>query len=347
MINSDNRFNKDWDKMWNDMISNDGKIDLPDSYDYIPTLRCNLNCRGCCQSHCTKYNELKFDEFRTVYDKLDINNKIVKLIGGEIFVRNDIPNMLNYLTKKNANIIVATNAYKTPEPTDFLKWNIVEITTSIDGLARTHDNLRGKQGSFNQIRKFATVMGNYGLGYKVLSSTMVHDYNIKEMDSIMKLKDILGIERMRFQIPKWCTQEEIDGTLKILGKESLLDVSRYPYTYTPQEFEDNVIRPIAGISGYYIQPEYAMDGFKVNKDAVNKQFRKKHKCMCKYLFRGKINPDGEVNPCFHILNKMGNLKDKSLEEIWNSKEYCKLRMDLANNNLTPMCENCCSIKVLK
>lgn len=341
-FDSDSRFYKDFPKMWEDMISNDGEIPLPDSFDYVPTLRCNLKCPGCFQDKCRfkKNDELSLSDFVHILNDLDVKDKIFKLIGGEVFVRNDITNMLDVLTAHGANIILGTNALKTPDTNTFLKrnWNIVEITTSIDGLARTHDSMRGIQGAFKRVRDFIYEMGNYGLGYKILTTTMMYDNNLHEMEELMKLKDLLGIERMRFQIPKWSSQEEIDETKRILGKDTILDVSRVPYKYDDLPFPFMWELP----KGYYLQPD-DINRFPV--ETLNKSIRKNHKCVCKYLFRGKINPDGSVNPCFYILNDMGNLKDKSMEEIWDSKKYKEFRMKLANGNLTPICENCCSVMV--
>jgi len=343
-MNSDERFNKDFPKMWEDMIANDGELPLPDSFDYVPTLRCNLNCPGCFQKkdRFNPSNELTFDEFKLMLDKLDVKDKIFKVIGGEIFVRDYIYDMLCELRQRDANLIIGTNALESPNE-DYIKyWNPVEMTTSIDGLAETHDKMRGTRGSFKAVRDFIYDNGIYGLGYKILTTTMIYDNNLDQIENIYKLKDRLGIERMRFQIPKWSSKEEIKESINILGKDSILDVSRYPYKFNEEDiyklpiFFDN--------KNYFIQPYYFQN---YPKETIKKRIRKNHKCMCTYLFRCKINPDGEVNPCFYILNKMGNLKDKSLEEIWNSKEYKEFRMKLADNNLLPICENCCSMRILE
>ena len=344
--NSDNRFNKDFKKMWLQMIENNGELPMPDSFDFVPTLRCNLNCPGCFQKkNRFKYKEeLTFEETKLILDKLDLDDKIFKLIGGEIFVSSENTySLIEYLTSRNANIIIGTNALEPLIEHPILNSNIVEMTTSLDGLAHTHDKLRGTQGSFKAARDFIYNYGKLGYGYKINVTSMLYKENLEQVKDLIKLKEQLGINVLRFQIPKWSTDEEIEESKSILGPDSILDVSRYPYGYSGYSLYKN-IKDIQNISDIHIQPNYY---FKDPETTYEKKIRSKHKCMCIYLFRAKINPDGEVNPCFYILNKIGNLKDKSLEEIWNSEEYKKLRMDLANNNLAPICENCCSMRIIE
>lgn len=339
---SDERFNKDWIGMWNKMIENDGYLDLPDSYDYVPTLRCNMNCKGCYQKHNRKIHELTLDEFKDIFGSLDIRNRIVKLIGGEIFVRKEMPDMLDFLTDRKAYIIIGTNAWNLPPIERFKEWNIVEMTTSIDGIEKEHDTMRGREGSFKRVKDFIWNMGKYGLGYKILTTTMVYENNINKIDDIKKIKDVFGIDRMRFQIPKWSSKDEIDSTVDKLGKDTILDVSQLPYNF--KESDINSIKFIQDKkNNYFIQPNYFNE---YPHETINKEIRKNHKVMCRYLFRAKINPDGSVNPCFYIMNNMGNLLEESFEEVWNNEKYRKFRMDMVKNNLMPICENCCSMEII-
>ena len=116
MFNSSDRFKKDWGKLWNKIESNDGEMDLPDSYDCVPTLRCNLKCKGCFQDKCRykRQEEFTLGEFRKILDNIDVDNKIFKMIGGEIFVRKDMNTMFDVLTNRGANIIFGTNSLNPP-----------------------------------------------------------------------------------------------------------------------------------------------------------------------------------------------------------------------------------------
>lgn len=350
-MKGEERFEKDWRALWKKLEEDEGYLDLPDSFDYVPTLRCNLRCPGCFQDKLRfkKDDELTLDEFKQMVDNLKLEGKIFKLIGGEIFVRQDIPEMFDYLTRSGAHIIFGTNGLRTPDPKDFSKWNILELTASIDGLGQKHDEMRGIFGTFKNVRDFIYDMGIYGYGHRVHTTTMLYDSNLEDIPEVAKLKDRLGITAMRFQIPKWSSLEEIEETKKILGEDTILDVSTYPYKYTKSKLSSILYSsfPLNGdydsYNGYYVQPDYYR---LYPKETLKKQIRKRHKCACKYLFRGKINPNGDVNPCFYILTKMGNIKEQSFEEIWNSPKYREFRRKMVENNLVPICENCCSMEII-
>lgn len=54
-------------------------------------------------------------------------------------------------------------------------------------------------------------------------------------------------------------------------------------------------------------------------------------------------PTGEAYPCCHAemgVGQVGNCRTNTLEEIWNSPEQQKLRVDMLNENANPACARC-------
>ena len=55
-----------------------------------------------------------------------------------------------------------------------------------------------------------------------------------------------------------------------------------------------------------------------------------------------INPEGFVYPC--LSQKIGNVKDKSLKELFNAPQYCCFRKNLkANGGTFGACQLCCEL----
>ena len=56
----------------------------------------------------------------------------------------------------------------------------------------------------------------------------------------------------------------------------------------------------------------------------------------------KIKPDGSVYPCCRGIKEtyMGNIKEESLESIWNGKRYQKLRKEFFTGKLRKCCRDC-------
>jgi MoaA/NifB/PqqE/SkfB family radical SAM enzyme len=61
------------------------------------------------------------------------------------------------------------------------------------------------------------------------------------------------------------------------------------------------------------------------------------KCLTPYL-EAMILPDGSLFNC--MVNLVGNLKEKSLKELWNNEAAKKWRIYLDKNGYPPICKNC-------
>ncbi len=48
--------------------------------------------------------------------------------------------------------------------------------------------------------------------------------------------------------------------------------------------------------------------------------------------------DGQVTPCCYARRELGNLKDASLEEIWNGPVAVELRAFIKRNEVHPVCD---------
>ncbi len=57
-----------------------------------------------------------------------------------------------------------------------------------------------------------------------------------------------------------------------------------------------------------------------------------------------INPEGYVYPC--LSQKIGNVKEKTLKELFNSPHYCCFRKNLkASGGTFGACQMCCELEV--
>ena len=67
------------------------------------------------------------------------------------------------------------------------------------------------------------------------------------------------------------------------------------------------------------------------------------RCVSIY-HNAEIGPDGRVSPCrdYHDY-VVGNIREASLTELWNSPAYQKFRMSLDRDGLMPVCTRCCGL----
>lgn len=58
----------------------------------------------------------------------------------------------------------------------------------------------------------------------------------------------------------------------------------------------------------------------------------------------EINSNGDVSPCrdYHDF-VVGNVKEKTITELWNSEPYKKFRKSISEKGLMPVCTRCCGL----
>jgi radical SAM protein with 4Fe4S-binding SPASM domain len=66
---------------------------------------------------------------------------------------------------------------------------------------------------------------------------------------------------------------------------------------------------------------------------------------CKALFQEiEVTSDGRVTPCRSFVDyTVGNAKEATLTELWNSPAYVTFRQSLSQDGLMPVCSRCCGL----
>lgn len=136
------------------------QFEFDDEYTYLSapitagievTHACNMNCPHCAFAGGHKYpDELTTEEIMRLYDEW-ADMKVFKVIisGGEPFMREDMIDILNYGDEVGLQQFVLTNASliteeNLPEIPKSIKYGV-----SLDGFEENHDRIRGK-GSFKK-----------------------------------------------------------------------------------------------------------------------------------------------------------------------------------------------------
>lgn len=136
---------------------------LPSNVMIATTYMCNSHCRMCNVWSKYKKNPKKLKEEMSMNEFIEFVNKnrfLIKiaLTGGEPFLRDDLYDMIIFLNEKGYNTEITTNAILTDkiksEESKILNNLSGDIphtlTISIDGLEKSHDNLRGIKGNFKK-----------------------------------------------------------------------------------------------------------------------------------------------------------------------------------------------------
>ena len=309
------------------------------------TNRCNLNCLHCHQdsSPTSSCLELTTSQVFKVIDNMsDAGVAILTFSGGEPLLRRDIYDAIERANDKGMLCTIASNGTLiTPKVAKKIaKAGIKRVEIGLDGArAETHDFLRNRPGSFK-----ATIEGIKNcanLGFDELAVTMtLHSKNVNELEETMILAEKLGATRFYLNrlIPAGrgaeasyldvTPREKIEALEVLYSKfyKSVIDgcgmqcYARGMTYYARLGYERSkgkVFTVSEALSGYekMFQEKFELEISKI----VRKLATGFGGCSAGITYAG-LTASGDLLPCVPAPIKLGNLLEKSLEEIWIHNE---------------------------
>jgi len=279
------------------------------------THKCNLEC-----IHCSVYpatcgkEELATNKLIKLIDELSgLKIFTVRISGGEPFVRKDIFKIIEKICKSSMRLSINTNAMlitakKAKQLSEFAP-KIDDIMVSIDGAtAKTHDFLRGK-GGFN-----ATVRGMEYLlkHFKCVSIyTTVIKKNFTEIGKITLMAKKMGVEGVKF-----------NELLPIgMGLKYYKDLS---LNAEERKLVIKKLKQLKSEYGGFVTGTY-LDLCEIFSSSQNIKDPPSLNGCGATLNGCAILPDGSVVPCDRLQGLVaGNIREKTLREIWLHSEGFKL-----------------------
>ncbi len=297
------------------------------------TEKCNLRCKHCYTESKYLENELSeeelyrvLDQYKELLNKWNISKKDthLTLTGGEPLLRKEFfplierfyenKSLFRYNVMSNGMLIDRKIARKLKE------LEVENVQLSIEGMEKNNDEIRG-QGTFKRIVNAAKVLKDENL--HISFSLTVFRQNFKDIEKLIELclslgVNVLGVGRL---VP-WGRGEEMRK--KILTPPQVKEL--YEYVFKKNKELSRVKKDFFISTGCSNSLWCASDpGFKP------------HGCSAGYDCLTPM-PNGDVLPCRRLPIKVGNVKEKTLFEIWyESNILWKLRN---LKNFSETCRNC-------
>jgi len=272
----------------------------------ILTYRCNARCNMC---EVWKYPTKPSEEIGPdVIEKLP-ETFFTNITGGEPFIRQDLPEIVEVLRKKTKRIVISTNGYFTERIISLCeKYPDLGIRISIEGLPKINDDIRDIPDGFD--KGLRTLLKLRAMGIKDIGFAMtVQEINCRDLLPLYHLAKGLGYEFATAAVHnshyfhKWDNKiddkELVCGELRKLVKEFLR--SGKPKDWFRAYFNSGLINYIYG-NERFLRCDMGRNGF-------------------------FVDPYGDVLACNGMDKKqsMGNLNTQSWDEIWNSLQAKKVR----------------------
>lgn len=288
----------------------------PMSIHFELTSRCNLKCIHCLFTH-DQCNEISTDEVYHILLQLkEIGVIYLSLSGGEMFVRKDMGEILDFLLEHRFVLTIYTNG-------TLLTNTLVDKIASLQPLsieisvygatAEVHDRITTVAGSFEKTISSIKVLRDAGVS--VLFKGFLLKDNFHQRWQMIDLANETGVlYAFDFNvIPR------VNGDMSNLSVGISIDQVKRIHEEVAKE--GLILRNHVKIK---VRDSQLPQGGRVvcNAGRIN----------------GCIGPSGDVFPCPVLRLPMGNLRERSFEEIWKTDKIDAIR-NMAIDDLK-ICSNC-------
>jgi MoaA/NifB/PqqE/SkfB family radical SAM enzyme len=279
----------------------------------IVTYRCNAKCNMCnVWQHPTKPSEeIGLDVIEKLPEMFFTN-----ITGGEPFVREDLPEIIDVVRKKTKRIVISTNGYFTERIVALCKkYPDLGIRISLEGKQESNDTIRNIPEGFT--RSMKTLLTLREMGIKDIGFGMtVQDINAEDLIELYKLSKELGYEFATATLHNshyFCKSDN-----KIEDKDKV-----------KAEFEKLIVEQLKSTR--------IKDWFRAyfNHGLINYVYGNERLLPCEMGRNGFfLDPWGDILACNGMDEKisMGNLKDESWDSIWNSDKAKEVRGTVSSCN---------------
>ena len=330
-----------------------GRALMPLRYFFELTYRCNLNCPYCYVGNDRNKEELTTSEWINIINQIPFYS-LVTLVGGEPLLRKDFPEIYVQVSKKTlSKVNIVSNGTLLNEDLVklFIKNNLLLFSVSIDGYEKNHDLNRGKDGLFVKVISNMELFKKHKKRPMIDVKTIILENNLDDLPKLYKLCldnkfEFFSLSFLRnnnlkqnsvlfdsfvpqfnenYPIQKYFDMEhfkEVYNELESLSKNENTKIRFSPkFEYSKE--------PLKSIEKF----------FNISADTPVKDIYK----PCKFPFSNTfITPIGDVYPC--LSERIGNLKENTIKEIFNKPNYCCFRKNLKVSGVFGACQMCCELE---
>ena len=314
------------------LVSNFGRLELPYKLNFSVTNKCNSKCKICNIWKTNTENELTLDEINRIFKKANFLSWI-GLTGGEPFLRNDLVEIVDIISRHCKNLFVLTMSTNGLLPNVIrrkveemlhleIPWYI--ITVSLDGPKNVHDQIRGVKDGWEKAIKTYKELKKINSGDKRLDVSF--QYTISPYNIGMFEETFTSVKKMiRDLKPEDFCITFFQVSYRYYNLDQIKKLEEFKKRL-PQEinqihkFKNQNFPGLAGLL-----PKTYLKFVKefIEKDRVS--------LKCKALFSSCfLDATANLYPCTMFDKKLGNLRDMdySIKNIWNTRITNEVRKDI-------------------
>ncbi|MFC1895578.1 radical SAM protein [Thermodesulfobacteriota bacterium] len=288
---------------------------------------------------------------------------LLYLWGGEPMLYEGVLDVTEGATRMGLPTSIATNGTRVAACADRLvEAPLFLLQISIDGHTATlHNNLRPSKGhgnNFLQVHQALDAVSE-ARKRKGRSLPLIASLTVVSKENFRYLERIYEVFREKVDIFVFYLSWWIDEKHAGLHEDDFR--RRFGFTPTrhrgwigswkPDDFKllDRQLRKLVSLSRRWEAPPVTIIPGILGEKSLETYYRDHDarfgydQCISIYQVV-EINSNGDVSPCrdYHDY-VVGNIKESTIDALWNSSAYCGFRRSISTEGLTPVCSRCCGL----
>ncbi|MFZ5448731.1 MAG: SPASM domain-containing protein [Thermodesulfobacteriota bacterium] len=337
---------------------------------------CNLRCHTCGQwgdqgfLHGRNLRELKQSEvsperyFEVLRDLVDHgHHPFVYLWGGEPMLYEGSLELIEEATRLRLPTAIATNGTRIAAAAERLvKAPMFLLQLSIDGHdAASHNQARpgvGGADNFADIQAALAAVGEMRRAHRgtlplIASLTTISQHNFRHLVDIYEsFRD--KVDLFVFYLSWWIDSDNLMAHEADFSRRFGFRPMRpqgWVGGWRPDDYRelDHQLQAVLERSQAVTAPAVTLIPSVTGEDNLRTYYTD-HKArfgfeQCISIFQAvEVNSNGDLSPCrdYHDF-VVGNIKEATITELWNSPAYRQFRRSLATEGLMPVCSRCCGL----
>jgi MoaA/NifB/PqqE/SkfB family radical SAM enzyme len=222
------------------------------------------------------------------------------------------------------------------------------LTVSLDGMGETHTRVRGRDNFFEKtartIGTFQRMRAEHDLPYRIRLKTVIMDQNLDSVCEVVRYGKQDGMENFlqpieqNYNTPedaRWFETSQnwprdVEKAVRVVRE--VIDLKRGGYHIA------NSYAQLEAMVPYFREP----DSLRVSTQSHAAHERR---TLCAALTTLQLQANGEVTTCYGA-PRVGNIKDRPIRDIWESRPRFWVRGCCLEQRLTPREKDVRSLRVV-
>lgn len=323
------------------------------------TDKCNMRC-DMCWSKDWKHHDLSAEKvIEIIYDFKKNGGKTIVLTSREPLLSNNFKLVVEICKKENLDLKILTNATLI---TDNMAKYIIEsnvvsfIAISIHGTHEAHDNITGVAGSLKKAIEGIENLNKYKRINKtampeIRLTTVISNEVINSIDFIINTAKE-NKTQLRIQHYMWHPE-----SLKNKHKEYLKNsygIDDYIIDGFPSKCNLDYHNVINMLDYAKSKCQDEKIDLQIYPKMTNDEIKKWYEPNCEQVFENaycnhvedsiRLRANGEISLCQYIDLIIGNIENKTIEDITSDKLFNDISEKLTEGKLFPICNRCCHVE---